>query len=229
MRLFMTLLVSFLLLPAIAQERYYLSFADLLQGNYHDTHFTLQQRSKRGKGKHLGGDYKPHTLNPKVRKQLKKKARFIEKDSRLFVNVNGLYSESVRLGKWYAPCFFIDSTKIVFTSVRRDRASQLPSAFDYVDSDAYDKVESEDGKFLDHVLSYISLRGDARRRAAKVRACYLMYSDDIHDIRIIDTAYMRMLLQFRPDLEEQYLKIDPRLRESPEVIFNYLVKAGLRE
>ena len=57
---------------------------------------------------------------------------------------------------------------------------------------------------------------------AKIRSCYFLFEADPSDARIVDTRYMRYLLARYPNLQDEYMKLDPASREDPIIIWQYL-------
>lgn len=222
-----------------AQRCYYRSFQDLDSGRCVSADFRLQRLSPKKLRKHLGPEYKLKAHGKQAR-ELERNALFLQVDSELFVNCRPLKCEDVSIGKGFAPCQRIGSDRIVFLSVRRDRQqkSETPSILgqmlfpddDYNTDYAKPEVKNKDGREVvetnDDVFTRLAYALDsksaAKKRLAKVKACYFLFKVEPTEARIVDTSYMRYLLAPYPDLQTQYLKLDRSAREDPIVILQYL-------
>lgn len=224
---------------ADAQRCFYRSFQDLDSGRCVSADFRMQRLSPKKLRKHLGPEYKLKARG-KLAKELERNALFLQVDSELFVNCRSLKCEDVPIGKGFAPCQRIGSDRIVFFSVRRDQhqKKEMPSLLekmllpddDYEANYARPEVKYKDGREVveDHDdvfnrLGYaLDSKSAAKKRLAKVKACYFLFKVEPTEARIVDTSYMRYLLAPYPDLQTQYLKLDRSAREDPIVILQYL-------
>jgi hypothetical protein len=153
------------------------------------------------------------------------------------------------VGKGFAPCIRTGNDRVAFISVRRDRRQQqgMPNVVgdmllpddDYVQDYATPEIKYNESKGQtelsdgDNVLTRLAYALDrksaAKKKSAKVKACYFLFKVEPNDARNEDTRYMRFLLSHYPDLQSQYMKLDRSMREDPLVIWQYLGQLQQKE
>jgi|GEM_PF-3540096 hypothetical protein len=231
----------FLFTVAHAQRCYYESFAALDSNRSVEADFRLQRLSVKKLRKHLGPEYKL-VASKKLKRRLERSALFLQVDSELFVNCNSLSSDGVSVGKGFAPCMRVGNDRVAFVSVRRDRGGlkSMPSVVEDVafpgedydggkiytryktDGAYYERTLGDHDNLMNRMAYALDRRSSAKKRMAKIRSCYFLFKADPSDARIVDTRYMRYLLARYPNLQDEYMKLDPASREDPIIIWQYL-------
>lgn len=230
-----------ILLPAIllfaltanAQNYYYPTFDDLKAGQGQETNAELQRISIRKLKKTVKAPYKLKCKNLKEATTIKKKARFISVGNELFLNCRGIdfycngHCEKKYRGKRFVPCHMLGDNQIVFTMADfgSSAARMIPSTADYVVDGIITLLTHREDMVEDTFNDELFYK-EVRRAAAKQKACYLMKNDGRNKAEKIDAPTMRLLLDTRLDLIEEYNKVNPQLQEAPEVIISYLRRCG---
>lgn len=79
---------------------------------------------------------------------------------------------------------------------------------------------------INDVADDVQYEHEVRRHAAKIRTCYVMYNDGRKRVERIDSHRMKVLLDTRLDLIEEYEALDLYERETPEVVYSFLLRSG---
>lgn len=240
-RLIVIILFLFFFTESNAQRCYYRSFQDLDSARSVQADFRMQRLSVRKLRRHLGPEYRLK-CGLHTKRKILNNALFVQVDSELFVNGRKLLSDGVSVGKGFAPCMRVGNDRVAFVSVRRDRGGlkSMPSVVEDVafpgedydggkiytryktDGAYYERTLGDHDNLMNRMAYALDRRSSAKKRMAKIRSCYFLFKADPSDARIVDTRYMRYLLARYPNLQDEYMKLDPASREDPIIIWQYL-------
>ena len=204
-----SLLTSFNL---CGQDRYCLTFDDLLNGRW-DTVSQIK-RIGRSKGKQIwagGNNYTMKTGDKAIDKILKKKALAVIVNDSLYINCLNLRFEKTVFGPGYAKAWFIGN-KILFSNrlIGRDMQNEAFAAGYFLGAIGGAIVASEQRK---NIVCYIISEGEDKKGRI--------------NIQLIDDNIMAEFLEGRNDLQLDYHYMRKDLRTSAEYILPFLEKAGI--
>lgn len=204
-----TLLTSFNL---CAQDRYCLSYDDLLNGRW-DTVSQIKCIG-RSKGQQIwagGSIYTMKTGDKAIDKILKKKALAVIVNDSLYINCLNLRYEKTGFGLGYAKAWVIGN-KILFSNrlIGREMQNEAIAA----------------GYFLGAIGSAL-----AASDQLKNQVCYVISEGEDKkgriNIQLVDDNIMEEFLEGRKDLQLDYHHIRKDLRSSAEHILSILEKGGI--
>lgn len=160
-------------------------------------------------------------------------AMFVGIGEDLFLNCKGMdvYCYG-RLSKHFkksrfVKCHRVGDNKVVFTMVDfgSGYARALPTFADRVVNGILTLLTSKED-LINDVADDVQYEHEVRRHAAKIRTCYVMYNDGRKRVERIDSHRMKVLLDTRLDLIEEYEALDLYERETPEVVYSFLLRSG---
>lgn len=160
-------------------------------------------------------------------------AMFVGIGEDLFLNCKGIdvYCYG-RLSKHFkksrfVKCHRVGDNKVVFTMVDFGSgvARALPTFADRVVNGILTLLTSKED-LINYVADDVQYEHEVRRHAAKIRTCYVMYNDGRKRVERIDSHRMKVLLDTRLDLIEEYEALDVYTRETPEVVYSFLLRSG---
>lgn len=225
------LVIAVLLIVVInanSQGIVYASFNDLCADNGFVADVEMSKKKKR-------------TLQPPYRIKVKehrsiaknaKKALIIKLNDELFLNCkklnlydNGRHMRELNKHR-YVKCHKLGNDKLIFTLVDygSNAARMIPSALEDVIYGSMTALLSKED-LIEDVTDYVLYKKSLKRIASKNKACYILKANDESRVERVDYSQMLLLLDSRLDLIGEYEQLNPQIRECPEVVYSFLIRA----
>lgn len=216
-----------------SQSKYYSTFDDLQNDKGVECDISMRHLSAKKKKKALKPPYRISKAEDKHVRKAAGNAMFVGIGEDLFLNCKGIdvYCYG-RLSKHFkksrfVKCHRLGDNKVVFTMVDfgSGAARALPTFADRVVNGILTLLTSKED-LINYVADDVQYEHEVRRHAAKIRTCYVMYNDGRKRVERIDSHRMKVLLDTRLDLIEEYEALDVYARETPEVVYSFLLRSG---
>lgn len=216
-----------------SQSKYYSTFDDLQNDKGVECDISMRHLSAKKKKKALKPPYRISKAENKNVRKAAGNAMFVGIGKDLFLNCKGIdvYCYG-RLSKHFkksrfVKCHRLGDNKVVFTMVDfgSGAARALPTFADRVVNGILTLLTSKED-LINDVADDVQYEHEVRRHAAKIRTCYVMYNDGRKRVERIDSHRMKVLLDTRLDLIEEYEALDLYERETPEVVYSFLLRSG---
>lgn len=216
-----------------SQSKYYSTFDDLQNDKGVECDISMRHLSAKKKKKALKPPYRISKAEDKHVRKAAGNAMFVGIGEDLFLNCKGIdvYCYG-RLSKHFkksrfVKCHRLGDNKVVFTMVDfgSGAARALPTFADRVVNGILTLLTSKED-LINDVADDVQYEHEVRRHAAKIRTCYVMYNDGRKRVERIDSHRMKVLLDTRLDLIEEYEALDLYERETPEVVYSFLLRSG---
>ena len=216
-----------------SQSKYYSTFDDLQNDKGVECDTSMRHLSAKKKKKALKPPYRTSKAEDKHVRKAAGNAMFVGIGEDLFLNCKGMdvYCYG-RLSKHFkksrfVKCHRVGDNKVVFTMVDfgSGYARALPTFADRVVNGILTLLTSKED-LINDVADDVQYEHEVRRHAAKIRTCYVMYNDGRKRVERIDSHRMKVLLDTRLDLIEEYEALDLYERETPEVVYSFLLRSG---
>jgi hypothetical protein len=192
----------------------------------------MRKVSFKKKAKTLGGDYK--VCASKKQKSLLNKARFVECDGKLFINLKGLKVENTYFGKNFCYACRIDEDRILFMGIKlNDKLRNgLPNVVDALlgVGPYYDEFDDEykDKSIIESLCEVDLARKSKKRKMARNKMVYLYSSrSDDRVYSLSDEQQMLELLKYNKELSIEYVTTPFSQKQDPYVILSFIERAGL--
>lgn len=216
-----------------SQCKYYATFDDLQNENGVECDISMRHLSVKKKKKALKPPYRISKAEDKHVRKAAGNAMFVGIGEDLFLNCKGIdvycygrRSKHFRKSR-FVKCHRVGDNKVVFTMVDfgSGYARALPTFADRVVNGILTLLTSKED-LINDVADDVQYEHEVRRHAAKIRTCYVMYNDGRKRVERIDSHRMKVLLDTRLDLIEEYEALDVYTRETPEVVYSFLLRSG---
>lgn len=216
-----------------SQSKYYSTFDDLQNDKGVECEISMRHLSAKKMKKALKPPYRISKAEDKHVRKAAGNAMFVGIGEDLFLNCKGMdvYCYG-RLSKHFkksrfVKCHRVGDNKVVFTMVDfgSGYARALPTFADRVVNGILTLLTSKED-LINDVADDVQYEHEVRRHAAKIRTCYVMYNDGRKRVERIDSHRMKVLLDTRLDLIEEYEALDLYERETPEVVYSFLLRSG---
>lgn len=205
---FALLLLMVAMLTVVGQTRYCLSYEDFKNDKWvtlEDT-ATIEERTNSQKLWSGGGNFKFTTKNKETDKLLKKEARFIIYEGKMYVNLRKLRAEGITFGSHYAQAYRYAEDKVCFIAPRKTSNAVII------------------GSMLGGAIGgAIAVSADLNENP---EVCYIMDSNEkkVKQIKAKEVSALLAESPLGPGLYEAY---DKESKESAEVIIRQLKKLDL--
>lgn len=203
---FALLLLLVATVAMVGQTRYCLSYEDFKNDKWVtlEDAVTMEERSNSQKFWPGGGDSKFTTGNKETDKLLKKKARFIIYEDKMYVNLRKLRAKGITFGSHYTTAYRYGEDKVCFVAQRPMSLQTMITG------------------------SMFGAVGGAIAASSEIgnEACYIMDSNEkkVKQIKAEDMSALLAESPLGPGLYETY---DKEAKESAEVIIRQLKKIDL--